>query len=258
MELKLRPQPIDYKDSNHSYTNSENGDYLTGVSAVLNVKAKDFMAPWFIKEMYSYLKSNWDLKKVYNSTEKEELLQLGKTAANRVSGEAREFGTDVHEWIEKYIKNENPKPLENTERQVCVQKFIDWTKQHKIEWLASEVVVANLELQIAGTLDAVALVDGKLSLLDFKCSKNISETYFLQLAAYQFMLNPLIEGDRKIEQRVVVHIPKDERPVNGFVVDSKYDFDLEVFLHLREVKRWDYYIKNHHAQGYLGIGHYYK
>ena len=258
MELKLRPQPIDYKDSNHSYTNSENGDYLTGVSAVLNVRSKPFMVPWNRKMIYTYLKSNWDLKKVYTGIEKEELLQLGKTAADRMSEEARNFGTDVHHWIEKYLKKQNPKPLEDGEHQKCVEKFLKWESEHKIEWLASEVVVANLELQIAGTLDAIALVDGKLSLLDFKCSKNISETYFLQLAAYQSMLDPLIEGDRKIEQRMVVHIPKDERPVNGFVVDSKYNFDLEVFLHLREVHRWNYYIKNHHAQGYLGVGHYYK
>lgn len=258
MKLQLRKQPIEFNPANHSYRNSVDGTYLTGVSSILNVRAKDFLTPWYLKEAYSYLKSNWDLKKTYSAAEKEELLQNAKGAAKVKSKEAMKFGKAVHLWIEDYTTGKNPKPLEDEAQQACVQKFLVWEKQHEIDWLASEVVVADLELNIAGTLDAVALIDGKLTLVDFKCSKSISDTYFLQLAAYQHMLDPLIEGDRKIEAREIVWIPKDSRPVDGFIVDSKLDFDTETFLYLREIHRYNYYIKNHHNQGYLGVGHYHQ
>ena len=63
--------------------------------------------------------------------------------------------------------------------------FIDWTSQHDIEWIASERFVYSNKYNYVGICDAIAVIDGKRYLVDFKTSNRIRKLeYGMQTSAY--------------------------------------------------------------------------
>jgi ATP-dependent exoDNAse (exonuclease V) beta subunit len=73
---------------------------------------------------------------------------------------------------------------ENEQAANAINAFRDWVKQNDVEWLAAEQRVYNRKQGYAGTVDAVARVNGVFSVIDFKTSARIYEEYHLQVAAY--------------------------------------------------------------------------
>ena len=65
-----------------------------------------------------------------------------------------------------------------------INAFREWIKQNEVEWLAAEQRVYSRTHNYAGTVDAVARVNGEFAVIDFKTSAKIYEEYYLQVAAY--------------------------------------------------------------------------
>jgi hypothetical protein len=61
-------------------------------------------------------------------------------------------------------------------------------------------------LQTGGCLDAIALVNGKVTLIDFKTSKRLYDSHIIQTACYRDMVHELT--DYVIEDVMVVRIDK--------------------------------------------------
>ncbi len=249
MKLKLKGYQVQFLEDGHTYTLG--GDLLTGVTTILGVRNKDFLKWWTVKLMYETLLPK--LKDVQGIGEKEweAILLEAKKAHTIKSKEALDSGKIAHEWIEQYVgaridgKALYNEPIADEKAQNAVNQFLEWEKAHKVEWLASELVLAHPGHKFAGTVDAVARVDGVLSVLDWKTSNQISEEYFLQTAAYMFLLDEnLIDGEERPTQRIIVRIPKDGKEFEIKVVDTPYEFDVSTFLHLRECHRWNVFIEN--------------
>jgi genome maintenance exonuclease 1 len=238
--MEIKKQNIEFQEDGHTYTMG--GKLLTGVTTVLDVRAKDFLKWWTVKLMYQTLLPK--LKEVQGISEEEweKILLEAKKAHTVKSKEALVSGTIAHDWIEKYIKGEKNDLPEDEKARNAINEFLSWEKEHRVEWIASELVVASPEHQYAGTIDFIARIDGKLTLGDFKTSSQISEDYYLQTAAYQMALEPLI--DEPIEQRVILRIPKDGTEFEYQIVPTGVEFDKKTFLALREAHRWNVYIEN--------------
>lgn len=197
--------------------------------------------------MYNFLLPR--LAEVQGIDEKkwEDLLMEGKKAHLTKSKDALDIGHQVHDWIENYakwkIKGAKPETKLPEDEKVAhsIKSFLLWETKHEVEWLASELVVVSIKNSFAGTLDGLAKVDGKLTLIDFKTSSQISEDYYLQTGAYQIALE---EMGIVPEQRLILRIPKDGSPVEDHLVPTPLDFDKETFLHLREVYRWNLNYEN--------------
>lgn len=224
----------------HAYATPD-GQLYTGVTTILECRAKEFMRWWPVKEMYNYLMDNWDISKAYTNSEKTKLLEDGKKAHVTRSRDALNIGSKVHDWIEHYIKDGESKLPEEEDVKKVVLSFLDWERAMNISWVASEVVVASHRFKYAGTLDALAYMGNELALIDFKTSSVVSEEYFLQTAAYQMALE---EMGVVPEHRIVVRIPKDGSPVEAIKVPTPLDFDKDVFIHLREIHKWNLLIEN--------------
>ena len=76
----------------------------------------------------------------------------------------------------------------------AIKQFLSWEKKNKVEWLASELVLASKKYLFAGTLDAVARVNGVLTVIDFKTSSMIGSDAFLQVAAYWLLLHENLDN----------------------------------------------------------------
>jgi len=183
----------------HCYVNKHTGELYAGVSEILKLKAKDFMAPWAALETARYL--GWeDEEKTKEITEGkwtyqqwQNLLREAKGSYRQKSKDAQDSGTVAHAWVEGYIKAtmneaEIPKLPEEgdefefngvlqpisaeTTAEACnaINAFLAWVKGKEINWHATELIVASDLHRFAGTLDALATINGRLFLVDIKTS----------------------------------------------------------------------------------------
>ena len=255
MILKLAKHPIEFESDGHTY--KMGGLLLTGVTTILNVRAKGFLKWWTVKEMYNFLLDKQEQIKAATPEEYEALLLEGKLAHTIKSKEALVSGQIAHKWIEAYIKGRlrrqgrlgtggapvapvAPVMPDDEKAAASIKAFLDWESKHKVEWLASELVLGSPKFQFAGTIDAVAMVDGVFTLVDFKTSNQISEECYLQTAAYWMLLDEnMPEGAERPAQRLILRIPKDGKEFETQIVPTPLTFDCETFVCLRKVWRWN-------------------
>ena len=119
--------------------------------------------------------------------------KVGDEVADRISKQAADRGSAVHQIIEDYIDNKEdydagffPHILDTFQ---SVKPIID-ERIGKI--YAQEQPLYSHHLGVAGRVDCVAEFDGKLSIIDFKTSKKRKTrsrvyNYFMQEAAYAVM-----------------------------------------------------------------------
>ena len=131
--------------------------------------------------------------------------------------EAADYGTRVHDALEKYIKGE---PFDPSTPLNPIQAFENWWKQVST---TNEVKVLGQEFSLTcpwygGTYDMLLEINGKPWLVDFKTSNHIRVNYCLQLAAYRNMLrfNGIV-GD--LSGFIVLRLFKDKPEFEEFVID---------------------------------------
>jgi predicted RecB family nuclease len=226
---------VGFIEDGHTYVRNADGELLTGVTTILDILNKPFLIAWAAKEVYNFLLDKQEEIKKMSPEEYEKLLFTAKNSRLKKSEKALDSGKIAHGWIEKHIGGEhNPLP-DDKEAQNAVNAFLKWEKENNPEWLASELIVASSSQDFAGTLDAVARINGKIYLIDFKTSKQISPEYYLQTAAYQFCLE---EMGAKVDGRLILRLPKDGKVAEAQEVPTPYEFDRDTFIHLRQVYRW--------------------
>jgi hypothetical protein len=108
---------------------------------------------------------------------------------------AAALGTAVHDACEQYALT-GIKPEVDDEVQAFLDRFDEWAQVWQPKYEAAEAAVYSTTYGYAGTLDAIATIDGQRVLLDYKSSRRSvgsdgkpSHPYpevALQLAAYRY------------------------------------------------------------------------
>lgn len=153
--------------------------------------------------------------------------RVGEEKANKITKAATDRGTKMHSLIESYLMNED---LPSTDP---LPKFLFDVAKSELDKidniLAIERSMYSDYFHIAGTVDTIANYDGKLSVIDYKSSekpKPISwiENYFVQIAAYAFMLKELT--GKEVEQLVIIMACE-----NGEII-TYIETDIEKYIRL--------------------------
>ena len=135
---------------------------------------------------------------------------------------AADFGTMVHKSIEMYLKN---KPVEHPN--VCLYAFIKWWEglngSHTVKILGQEQ--ALISEFFAGTYDLLISIDGKPYLVDFKTSNNVGYKYFMQLAAYRYLLYTV--KSINIEGCIILQFNKEEPKYREYTLQYNNPYDYE-------------------------------
>ncbi len=122
------------------------------------------------------------------------------------------IGSDLHEFIELYLKGKNP-TISNQEPLGTMQtKWITWWKKKKYEVVELEYPMYSKILDKAGCLDIVVTKkswNGQKAILDFKTSKDFYSDQMIQIFAYKKILEE--STDHKIVRLGIVNIPKDPK-----------------------------------------------
>jgi len=160
-----------------------NGEKYISVTQALGVIDKPALKFWAVKKCYEYLLKFLDETGKGIITLKD--LEDAKREHTRFTTDAANIGTAVHKWVENYIKTKDD-TLPNDERIMNgVLAFLRWRDAHNVEFISSERMILSPTHKFIGTMDAEAIIDGKVCVIDFKTSKGIWKEHRLQTAAYQ-------------------------------------------------------------------------
>ena len=143
------------------------------------------------------------------------------------------FGTLVHAGLQKIVdptaEVESIQPINSLhafDANKCYDSFERLLRDHEYKTIYTEKTLISHELKYAGTLDWLAELDGKKTLIDFKTSKLVTFKYFLQLSAYAKLLE--VEEGITVEQAAVCLVGPTKSTFTFFTKDL-LDLGYELF-----------------------------
>jgi len=157
--------------------------------------------------------------------------------------EAAGNGTIVHDFAQAWARfklglQAQPKidPAWNEQIINGINAFIDWQKTHKVEFLVAERVIYSRQHNFVGFTDVIAKVDGLLSVVDYKTSKDVYSDQRYQLSGYWGAYEE--EFGAKVQQGVIAHFSKETGEFRPYVVErSEHVLNYAAFLDALRLKR---------------------
>ncbi len=110
-----------------------------------------------------------------------------------------DIGTLAHGMVEAHVRGIEFVPeLPCTEEQLAAARvsfgaYERWARQSQLQIIATEVYMVSEQYQYGGCLDAVGLIDGELSLIDWKTSNGVYADHIIQLCAYKHLWEEVTE-----------------------------------------------------------------
>jgi len=194
-----------FEDTRHIYT--INGKKIPSTTGVLRILNKPWLIPWAAKVTTEKMAELLKPGVAYDELQIKSMLDEAKRANYTIKTNAGDLGKLVHEYLENFIKGNNPSKLVHDEARNSANRFLDWVNQHKVKFLLLEQMVYSKKYNYCGTLDFVCKVDGKLLLGDIKTSNQIDLVeYPTQVAAY--MIAREEEFGDKFDGAVIVRVGK--------------------------------------------------
>lgn len=128
-----------------------------------------------------------------------------------ISEQSAKEGTAIHEAVEKILMGQKPEIDKSI--MPAINSFIQFLENKNIQVLAElvEKRVVSYTHRYAGTVDALAIIDGKFGVLDIKTSQAIYRDYNLQTAAY---MDALKDDFENLQTRWILKIDQVQHCLN--------------------------------------------
>ena len=219
---------LEYDDAKHTYMVGDRK--VPSVTRVVDAVFPKYLVDWAATCGADYWKENYG--------EDNDMYSGILNAHKQISHRAQTIGLEVHKWIELYIKVKMIDGETATEYPEAVkspmQNFHDWVESREVEWLACEKKVYSRSWEYAGTIDALAKINGKLCVIDFKTSAKIYKEYYLQVSAYCNAIGEMMCELPKLG--VIVRVDKEEEKFQEVAFDPWQHND--VFIDALNIKRF--------------------
>lgn len=245
---------LEYYSDKKKHIYKVDGKIVYGVSSIVGIIDKPKLIFWAVNQCIDNLKAMWEAGKSYDEIEINNILETSKNIHTEKKNVSLTIGTFVHQWIEKYInyklgKNKAPKVPINKEIVNSIKAFLKWEKENKVKWLESERKLYSVEYEYAGTLDAEAMVNDELSIIDFKTSNEIYDENLLQVSAYLHAREEETKQDYK--NIYIVRIGKNGELETKKIKDKELKDCFKAFLGCLEVYKWQMKIKDEKIKGLI-------
>lgn len=251
---------LDYNDDKHRYTRG--GKIVPSTTQITKAGInKEFLLYWSSKSASVYISKQWKPDVVYDQDVIDNILKRSINHFKSIQTRAADIGTEAHLWIESFVNyvletgDKNPDIEQfgtpsSIEAINSVAAFLTWYDNTDVEFVASEKKVYSVVHNYSGTFDLLAIVEGVLTIVDFKTSKDIYEDNFIQGSAYveayeeeQQAIYALdgedIPEDKLVQQFMVLHVPKDGRNYKtGIIERDLFSAYHQVFQGCRVVYDW--------------------
>jgi hypothetical protein len=229
---------LQYDDAKHKYVAIEQADGRVivppSITTVLGVINKPALVQWAVNCAIDYLR-NCLCEGEFSTEDIDRFLDEAKYAHRFVKQQAADIGSEAHNWLEAYWRAklfdiQGPDELpENQQVRNCVEAALKWIDSHKITPLLIERALYSRKHEVAGRMDKLAFVDGRLSVVDWKSSTGLWPEYVLQTSAYAKIYEE--EMGVVVEDRWLVKLGKydGEFQAKQFTKEE-CDKDFEAFL----------------------------
>ena len=150
--------------------------------------------------------------------------RVGFAEAEKVRRASAWRGTQYHNLVEKYLKNE----LEEIEESKGLPTYLFRSARETLNRISNihaiEAPLYSRTLGVAGRVDCIAEFDNELAIIDFKTTKNLKkvqhlEKFFVQEAAYAYMYYELTGIE--VDKLVTLSVAED----GSMQVEQRYDKD---------------------------------
>jgi hypothetical protein len=152
---------------------------------------------------------------------------------------AADAGTLAHAMIQRYLEGGDPYAHDEalldvsdelmTQADTAFGSFLDWRRDHELTIDEQEFPLVCPTHGFGGTPDARGTLDGVYSVLDWKSSGGLYESYVAQVAAYHWLMTANRRG--RAEQAVIVRCGKDGT-FRVVTLDARQiSYGWSVFLH---------------------------
>lgn len=178
-KLDVSGKQLTFLDQRYYYTHA--GNYVPSVTTILDAYPKS-------AQFYDWLKKNGE-------------------ESDNIRDEAGRRGSVVHELTEHYdmgievfLMDDNGYIAYKLNEWAMFERYVEFRRRFSFDILHTEMNIVSDKLGFAGTLDRVIELDGRKILVDIKTSNTIYPSYWLQLAAYEKLLeeNNIIVDDSAI------------------------------------------------------------
>lgn len=229
------------------YIDPDNAEVkLPGVTSILGMLPKEFLRYWAAKEVATTAVE--ELGTVVQMTLRDPSAAIDhlKKAPDRNTRKAADIGTAAHDLFELMARGK-PIGRVHPDLEPFVRHFDEYLRVCKPEYKFLEETVWSDTHGYAGSFDAYGVIDGERLWMDNKTTRSgIHEEVGIQLAAYRFADSIIREDGGRVpmpeaDGGAVLHV----RPEGWKLVPVRADRELfDVFLHLREVFRYEKEIKS--------------
>lgn len=150
--------------------------------------------------------------------------------------QALNIGSEAHSLIEANLKDATEVEMDvlvaslshPKEALQSFSNFIEWKSKNEFQIIHSEFTCFSKKHGFAGTADGIALVNGYLTLIDWKTSSGVWDEYWLQCEAYATAVDEMVENKilqlpGKIKKRLVLRLPKKEIGFQPACEDRRVD-----------------------------------
>lgn len=229
-----------FDEIRHRFTVNGNPVFpsVTGATGVID-KSRPLIF-WAIGLMKDFLMQN--LKALIEDIKGDKIATIIEEAAKQHSikkEQAADVGTQVHDWVEKFIKAKSKKdwPEIPKDPQVFngITAFLKWVDEYEVKFISSEKLIYSKKYKYAGIMDAEAIIKRKTCVIDFKTGKAIYPEMRFQVAAYQAAVEEE-SGKEYSGNKWLVRFDKEtgEPDPKEF---AEQDKDFKAFLAALELKR---------------------
>lgn len=217
---------IDFYPDSHRYKLQGEKTYLISATAVTGILDKSrVLIPWAVNLDLGHIKKYLEERagQKFTLEELEPVIEEARNKHTEAKETAATNGSMVHDYAENFAisaiqGSQQPEIDPEWPEQVLhgISAFLEWYNAHEVEFHSAERLVYSRELEVVGTADAVATVDGSPVLIDYKTSKGVYPEYHYQAAGYLRMWNEE-HKEMELEGAKILHFNKDDGQFN--VVD---------------------------------------
>ncbi|MDD5099297.1 MAG: hypothetical protein PHP35_03065 [Candidatus Colwellbacteria bacterium] len=125
----------------------------------------------------------------------------------KIKQQSADEGTLVHEAVQAVMRGEEPELTEVTKP--AVEAYMKFLENNSVEVDANYIErrIINHDERYSGTCDAVAIIGGKMGILDIKTSQAIYRDYCLQTSAY---VEPLRHELKDLSTRWILRVDQSQ------------------------------------------------
>lgn len=217
----------------------EEGRDLVSVTTALDILSKPALPPWYAKQerltFEQAIKDAVKEKVPHPELFKWVVQQVGEIkAGEKKAAVAAKLGKSVHAAIDCHLRGDVA-PRMSTQARKVFKSWLKWWESARLEVIAVEKMVYDLELGYAGTFDLLARhPEHGVILFDWKLTNYLYNEHDLQNIAYR---HAAAKRGMPSDKGVVVRLPKDGKPPEPHLVNDEEN-TIEDFARCLALWKW--------------------